>query len=520
MTYHLTTFGCQMNYSDSERIASVLDSMGLKQSLKNKADVLIFNLCSVRQRAVDRIWGMIKSCHSEADVILAGRPRGQRKRLIILTGCILPEDKKKFKERGILILDLKDLSEWPDIIFRRSKPSAKKSPHLKLLSSKGLFTPLRSVQNDIYKKNYFSIPPKYSSSFTAHIPIMTGCDNFCSYCVVPYTRGREVSRPVEEVLNEVNNLIVQGVKEIILIGQNVNSYLGIMSSRPRRKSGEGSRRHFLNNGIPTFVGMTVDKDINFPNLLKLIDKIPGNYWLSFLTSHPKDMSDDLIKCFKTCKHLAPYLHLPLQSGSDKILKMMNRNYTAEKYLKIVNKIRKIVPDICLTSDLIVGFPGETEKDFLETAKMMKKNKFDMAYLAEYSPRSGTVAAKLKDNVPNAEKARRKNILNEILKSTALENNKKLLGKILDVLVESIKNSFAFGRTRGMKNVRIDMSPFVIPAQAGIQKESKKNPGFPISAELSPTIQAGMTNEQEFIGKFVKVKIIKAGAWGVEGELVI
>lgn len=424
MTYNITTFGCQMNISDSERIASVMNEMGLKNADQNKADFLIFNLCSVRQTALDRVWGML---------------RKTKDKTVILTGCILPKDKKKFSEKKYLILDIKDLPNWPQKIQDLKKIKIKKT------------------------KNYFSISPTYKSKFSACVPIMTGCNNFCTYCAVPFTRGREYSRPAEEILCEVNKLIVRGVKEIILLGQNVNSY------HDQQKT----------------------KKINFVQLLKKIDKIPGNYWLSFLTSHPKDMSDELIACFKTCQHLVPYLHLPLQSGSNKILKMMNRKYTFVHYEKLIKKIRKkniTNLHLTLSTDIITGFPGETKKDFLATKKAMEKIKFDMAYLAAYSPRPQTAAAKMKDNISKQEKEQRKNILNEVLKKTALENNKKMLGQETQVLVDKITDpTIAFGKTKNFKRIKI------------INKDKKIN--------------------KKMLGNFVKVKITKANVWNLEGEII-
>ena len=493
MTYHLITFGCQMNYSDSERIDSVFENMNIKSAEKNKADILIFNLCSVRQRAVDKVWGMLKNIkiqkHRKHPLASLGTGKSTentkiKKLIIILTGCILPADKDKLKDKVDLILDIKNLASWPNIIRDYSFTNYK----------------LRITNYEPFK-SYFSITPKHSSPFTAYIPIMTGCDNFCSYCAVPYTRGKEYSRPAEEILKEVNKLCVQGYREIILLGQNVNSYQSFMSFPPpivvegRLQRESPGTSNCLFAGIPACAGMTKDDVVNFPILLKLIDSIPGNYWLSFLTSHPKDMSEELINCFKECKHLMPYLHLPLQSGSDKILKAMNRKYTAEQYVKLIHKIRKRFVNnsyIAISTDIIVGFPGETKKDFEATAALMKKIKFDMAYLAEYSPRPGTAAAKLKDNVSSAEKIKRKNYLNEILKKTALENNQKLVGQTVSILAESIKDNFAFGRTNMMKNVRI---------------------------KLDTKSTESIKTQKILIGQFVKIKIIKAGPWGLEGEMV-
>ena len=397
-----------MNKSDSERIESVLENSGFKKSSLDKADYAFLNLCSIRQSAVDRVWEKINQLKKQNDKIK-----------IVLTGCILPKEKDKLQKKADYLLNINKLMEWP-------------------------------ILNNKKNKEYLCATPKLNSRFEAYVPIMTGCNNFCSYCAVPYTRGREKSRPVKDIINEVNKLVVQGYKFITLLGQNVNSYNG---------------------------------EINFPKLLKKIDKISGDYWLSFVTSHPKDMTDKLIKCFKTSKHLIPYLHLPIQAGSNKILKAMNRKYTSQDYLKLINKIKKINPDINLSTDIIVGFPKETKKDFNDTISIMKKVKYDMAYIAQYSPRPNTAAEKLDDNIPKEEKKKREKILTEILKKTALEKNKKMIDKTIQVLIEKKKDKYHLGKTRNFKNVKIK------------------------------------TNKQNLIGKFINVKINKATEWNSEGKII-
>jgi len=453
-TYHLITYGCQMNKSDSERITTVLEKADLKKTTPKKADLIILNLCSVRQSAIDRVFGKINQTKKE-----------NKNAKIILTGCILDSDKKKFKNKVDYILDINNLSNWPFI------PKTKKITNYQLLIT-----------------NYLCIQPKHASKFQAYVPITNGCDNYCSYCVVPYARGKEKSRPAKQILDEVNKLIVQGYKFIILLGQNVNSY---------KTQGTINNKQGKN------------KNLNFVDLLKKIDQIPGNYWLSFITSHPKDLSQELINCFKQCNHLIPYLHLPIQSGSNKILKSMNRNYTAEKYIKLVKQVKKNKPDINLSADVIVGFPNETKKDFNETIKVMKKVKYDMAYISQYSTRAGTAAAKLIDNISKAEKKQRKKVLTEVLEKTALENNKKMVGKTVEVLIEktSVKSHSQsrlsavaltkedevafFGLTQNFKHVKIDIPPMLPEA----------------------------SSPRELIGKFIKVKITKANPWSLQGKLV-
>jgi len=299
--------------------------------------------------------------------------------------------------------------------------------------------------------------PQYKNPFTAHIPIMTGCNNFCSYCVVPYARGREVSRPAEEIIAEVKSLIKKGFKEIILLGQNVNSYR--------------------------------DKKIDFPALLKRINTIPGHFWIWFVSNHPKDFSDELIEAATKLPKICECIHLPVQAGDDIILEKMNRKYTTKQYSDRVKKIKSAFAKnrpgetYSITSDIIVGFPEETKKQFLESAKIMEHVKYDMVYFGQFSPRPGTAAYKMRDNVSKAEKARREKYLNEILKKTTLANNKKYVGKIFDVLITSKKDSFYFGHTRTYKNVKI------------------------------------ISQKKNLVGKIAKVKIAKANTWNLEGELI-
>jgi tRNA-2-methylthio-N6-dimethylallyladenosine synthase len=415
MTYHLITYGCQMNKSDSERINSLLQDYDFKPSSMAKADFLILNLCSVRQSAIDRVWGKINNIK-----------KINKKTKIILTGCILPSDKKKFANQADLILNITDLSAWPKII-----------------------NGLNPVKLDPSK--YFSITPTHNSNYEAFVPIMTGCNNFCSYCAVPYTRGREKSRPAKEIYEEVYTLIERGYKSIILLGQNVNSYK--------------------------------DRSTDFPKLLKKIDSIKGDYWLNFMSSHPKDISTQLINCFKTLTHLTPHIHFALQSGSDKILKSMNRRYTAKKYVTLTEKLKKANPIISITTDLIVGFPGETKADFNKSASLMRKANFDMVYTAMYSPRPNTAAQKLPDNVSRIEKKKREQVLTKILAASALKNNKKLAGQTIRVLIDSTKNNYLIGKTNQFKHVKIK------------------------------------GNNKKLIGKFIDIKISKATSWNLEGKLV-
>lgn len=331
--YHIITIGCQMNKSDSERVASALEKQGYKWTDdKYGADLVVINTCGVRQSAEDRIYGFIPRIKKE-------NPKVK----IILTGCLVK--RKDVKSR------LKDrVDQW---------------------------LPITELAND-----YLKIKPKYSSEKSAFVPIGNGCDNFCSYCVVPYARGREVYRSDKDILDEVKSLVKKGYKEIILIAQNVNSY----------KSGK----------------------IDFADLLKLVNNMKGDFKIKFSTSHPKDMSDRLIKTVAECQKVLKEIHLPAQSGDNEILKKMNRKYTAEHYKKIIKKILKLMPDAKISTDIIVGFPGETKKQFNNTVKLFKEVKFTQAYISRYSPRPGTAAYKLADNISAEEKKRRWSVLNDLI----------------------------------------------------------------------------------------------------------
>ncbi|NOQ67847.1 MiaB/RimO family radical SAM methylthiotransferase [Patescibacteria group bacterium] len=456
-----------MNYSDSERIAAVLESAGYKSALsEDKVDLIVINACSVRKSAVDRIAGNFKKYNKFK--------KKNPDLKIILTGCVLESDKKRFEKLFDLIVDIKEIHRWlhsPEGLWSPNAKQQKGSTALKGLWSQ--------------HSNYFQIQPKYQNKSSAYVPIMTGCNNFCSYCVVPYTRGREYSRPVEEILDEIAGLVEKGYKEIILLGQNVNSYESKIKNQELKisKHTNPSNKSNPTNWIPASAGMT--EVINFPALLKLVNNIPGNFWIRFLTSHPKDMTEELIKTVAGCEKVTPYIHIALQSGDNEILKKMNRKYTAEHFLNLVKLVRKYIPDAAITTDIIVGFPSETEKQFQNTAEIMRKAKFDMAYINKYSPRAGTTSAKLDDDVSWEEKKRREKILTEILKETALENNKKYVGKVVDILVDKVDEDCIHGKTGSFKSVKIGI----------------KNQELRIKEE-----------------NFIKIKITQAGTWGLEGEM--
>ena len=492
-----------MNKSDSERIAGYLEKHGYAFSEnKDKADLVVVTTCGVRQSAEDRVYGLIPR-------IKRNNPEVK----VVLTGCLSgrADVKKRLKEYVDIWMPITELSNLANKLdktktpennsegFVRSNlarstachPVINSITYAKNLSSKYNNT-LKDVEvegvepsehrmtslaphlvtptsNSLYhSNNYFKINPKHNSGFSAFVPIGNGCDNFCTYCVVPHARGREVYRDADEILKEVEELVNKGYKEIILIAQNVNSYK--CNANPQIDANQ------------RIANAANNETIKFPDLLRMVNNIDGNFWIRFATSHPKDMSYDLIKVIAECDKVCEHIHLPVQAGDDEILRRMNRKYTAEHYINLIKKIRKSIPDASITTDTIVGFPGESKEQFNNTKKLFKEVKFDMAYIAQYSPRPGTAAAKMEDDAPKKEKKRREEELMDILRKTASENNKKYIGKTVDVLVErKNKKGEWFGKTRTFKNVECRM----------------------LNAECS-------------VGYFVKVKIKKANDFGMVG----
>lgn len=353
--FYLWTIGCQQNVHDGTRLGFLLKNLGLKETGDSNADYIFIIACAVRQTAVDRIFGKIKDWKDKK---------------IIVTGCVLSSDKKRLAERGVFFWNIEKPEDLPKIL------DIKNSQDIKKLFEEG-------------------------SLFSSSIPIMYGCDNFCSYCATPYTRGRERSRDFEKIISEAKELIKSGKKEILLLGQNVNSYK--IDKKLKIK---------MENDNPELK----DKK-DFSILLQKLDALKGDFQVSFTSNHPKDMSDDIIEAVATLKKVKREIHLPLQSGSNKILKAMNRPYTKEQYLKIIEKIRQSNPEIQITTDVIIGFPGETKDDFNQTAKIFKKIGYKMAYINKYSPRAGTAAFKLGDPIPWREKQRRWHELDKILSKT-------------------------------------------------------------------------------------------------------
>ncbi|MDD3498574.1 MAG: tRNA (adenosine(37)-N6)-dimethylallyltransferase MiaA [Candidatus Moranbacteria bacterium] len=451
-----------MNYSDSERITSFLESHQLKPAKEiGQANLVIFNTCGVRQMAEDRVYGQIHNLSRKYEV-------ESRKPKIIVTGCLANRKDVQTRLRNKVVL-FTSISDFPNKlmeIINKEKPNA------------SYLLPTTSAKEQIA---YLSIKPKNTNGFSAYVPIMTGCNNFCSYCVVPYARGREVSRPAEEIIEEVKSLVKRGYKHIILLGQNVNSY-SCKSEILNPKSETNLKSENKNS----------KKEIRFSGLLKKINRIPGKFWISFISNHPKDVTDEMIETVTRCKKVCENFHLPVQAGNDEILKRMNRHYTKKEYLALIRKIRsafkknKPGAPFAITSDIILGFPGETSRQFLDSAEVMEKSGFDMVYFGQFSPRPGTAAWNMKDDVSKKEKSRREKFLNEMLKKSALKNSRKFLGGTVEVLIEKEKDGFYYGKTRTLKNVRV----------------------HPVKSR----------QRRVAIGEFNRVKITKANVWNLEACL--
>nr|WP_199066622.1 tRNA (N6-isopentenyl adenosine(37)-C2)-methylthiotransferase MiaB [Chromobacterium sp. ASV5] len=387
---YIKTFGCQMNEYDSDKMVDVLgDAEGMiKTDNPEEADVILFNTCSVREKAQEKVFsdlGRIRPLKEANPDLIIG-----------VGGCVASQEGDAIVKRAPyvdVVFGPQTLHRLPDLIKSRQRSGA---------SQVDISFP------EIEKFDH--IPPAKVEGGAAFVSIMEGCSKYCSFCVVPYTRGEEVSRPFEDVLTEIAGLAAQGVKEITLLGQNVNAYRGAMAD-----------------------GEIAD----FAHLLEYVHDIPGVERIRFTTSHPREFSQRIIDCYARLPKLVSHLHLPVQSGSDRVLMAMKRGYTALEYKSIIRKLRAIRPDLCLSSDFIVGFPGETEADFEQTLKLVKDLEFDFSFVFIYSPRPGTPASNMPDDTPHKEKVRRLEALNEVIEAKGFEINRGMVGTVQNVLVEAI-----------------------------------------------------------------------------------
>ncbi len=429
-----------MNLSDGERVTSVLEEAGYEWTdNENEAGLIGILACSVRQKAIDKVYSRIAKWN---------KWKNNKNLVTFLSGCILPNDHEKFLKLFDITFQMKDLPQLPEMI---NQYGVTMPTHL----NTGIDPHNENIEE------FWGVRPAYKSNFEAFIPIQNGCDKFCTFCAVPYTRGREVSRPSKDIIAEVALLVAQGYKSITLLGQNVNSY-GL------DKKGE---------------------ELTFAQLLTQIGEF-GNrtkkeFWVYFTSPHPRDMNDEVIEVIAKYKVLGKQIHLPMQSGDDKVLMRMNRKHNMEKYRHIVETIRRLIPEATLFTDIIVGFTGETEEQFENTRRAMEEFKFNMSYTAIYSPRPGATSHRWVDDIPQEEKKRRLHVLTNELRKNNLPYNKALIGKTVRVLVRGTdrKEGFLSSHTEGKLIIRF------------------------------------ASENQDLIGRFVNVKITSATDFSMEGELV-
>ena len=415
-TYNILTIGCQLNENDSEKLSGMLEEMGYKKiDNPKKADLALFNTCCVRENAEDRLFGKLgelKKAKEENGTIIA------------IGGCMMQE--KHITDK------IKESYPYTDIVFGTHTLYRFPEDLYNVIVNK---TKLEDVL-DIDGKVYEGLPIKRDSSIKASVTIMNGCNNFCTYCIVPYVRGRERSRKPKDIINEVEDLAKQGYKEITLLGQNVNSYLRV--------------EHEKGINFEEYDGVN-----SFATLLRAVNKIDGIERIRFVSPHPKDFTDDVIDAIADCDKVCKLVHLPLQSGNTNVLKRMNRSYTKEQYLKLVEKMKAKIPNLTLSTDIIVGFPGETDEEFEDTLDVVKKVNYEQVYMFIYSKRVGTPGYKMENQVPEEIKHQRFNKLKKLVEDQIAENNKNYIGTTQEVLVEGTsKNNenMLTGRTDSNKVV--------------------------------------------------------------------
>ncbi len=473
MKYHIIQLGCQMNISDGERVQKVLDKMGfVPTDSEEEANLLGVIACSVRQKAIDKVYSRIQKWN---------KWKNKKNLITFVTGCVLPADREKFLKQFDMVFTMSELPELPEMIqqygivtpagmqsldkeWQEMELSEKESRNEAVFRLSKVVLPNGKESVSHPEKGieeFWHITPKYGSGYEAYIPIQNGCNKFCTYCAVPYTRGREVSRPSGEIMKELKDLVEKGYKSITLLGQNVNSY-GLDK--------EG-------------------KEVSFAGLLRMIGKFgnhtPEKFWLYFTSPHPRDMTDEVIEVIAQYPCLAKQIHLPIQSGDDTMLVHMNRNHTVQQYRRIVQTIRRLIPEATLFTDIIVGFTGETEEQNENTRKAIAEFKYNMAYIARYSPRPGAVSSRWADDIPKEVKKVRYHMLTDELMKHSLTYNQSLIGKTVEVLVrgKDRKNDYLSALTEGKIIVRF------------------------------------ASTDKNLIGQFVKVKIQSAVPFSMEGELI-
>ncbi|KJU72432.1 tRNA (N6-isopentenyl adenosine(37)-C2)-methylthiotransferase MiaB [Clostridium baratii] len=435
--FSILTYGCQMNEEDSEKLSGMLKRIGYTKTEDiEKASIILFNTCCVRENAENKVFGnlgRIKKLKEKNKDLIVG-----------ICGCMM-------QQKGMAD---KVLSKFPFVNIIFGTHNAYKFPeYLNRVKTEGVqVKEILNKETDIVE----GIPVDRESSVKAFVTIMYGCNNFCTYCIVPYVRGRERSRKPEEIIKEIKELVSNGYKEVTLLGQNVNSY-----------------------------GKGLEEEISFAKLLRMINEVEGLERVRFMTSHPKDLNEEVIEAIKDCDKLCEQIHLPVQSGSNRILKEMNRHYDRERYMYLINKIKKEIPNVAITTDIIVGFPGETDEDFNDTLSLVKEVSYDSAFTFIYSRRNHTPADKMENQVPDEVKHERFNKLVAAVNEGVIKNNKKYEGQIVEVLVEGTSKNDETklsGRTRNGKLVNFE-------------------------------------GDKSLIGTLVNTKIVRAQPFSLIGELV-
>jgi tRNA-2-methylthio-N6-dimethylallyladenosine synthase len=459
--YHISTFGCQQNENDSEKIAGILQQAGMTEAADYRdADLVIMNTCSVRENADDRLFGHLG--------VMKNLKRKRPGVLIGLCGCMMTQDIHTNKIRKSypfvdLLFGPQEIHLLPGLLCER------------------VFEGQKAYAGNGADLIAEDLPVVRARKFRALVSIMYGCNNFCSYCIVPYTRGRERSREPERILAEIRQLAAAGYREVLLLGQNVNSYAGMAA------------------------GETAAWD--FPRLLEAVAAIPGLYRVRFMTSHPKDLSASLIDVIAANPNIERHLHLPLQSGSSRILKQMNRHYDREQYLAIVKLARERIPDLAISTDIIVGFPGETEEDFAETLSLMAEVKFDSAFTFQYSKRPGTPAAKRPDQISAEVVKERFGRLTELQNANSLAANEAQVGKLVEVLIEGpshTDSAILTGRGSDFRLINFMLKPEAVAPESQAPSDS----GIADPAATAAALE----------GRLALVRITNAKTFSLEGEL--
>lgn len=433
MKYYITTMGCQLNENDSEKLAGIVENMGFEKTEKlEEADLVIYNTCCVRENAEERLFGKLGELKKQKE---------EKGTIIAIGGCMMQEP--------AMLEKIKKSYNYTDIVFGTHTLHKFEEDLKKVLENGKKVRDVIDIDGEVIE----DLPIKRNDNFKASVTIMYGCNNFCSYCIVPYVRGRERSREPEKILEEVEMLAKEGYKEITLLGQNVNSY-----------KGKGNYK--------------------FANLLNDVCKIDGIERIRFISPHPKDFTDDVIEAIANNPKIARIIHLPLQSGSTAVLKKMNRKYTKEQYLELVEKIKSRIPDVVLSTDIIVGFPEETEKDFEDTLDVVRKVNYEQVYMFIYSRRKGTIADKMEKQIPEEIKHKRFDKLKELFDSRVSENNQKYIGTTQKILVD------------------------------GYSKNDKET----LTGRTDTNKVVNFKENENLIGKMIDIKITEEHKWYLTGKL--